>query len=150
MAQPEDNGPDLIPPATAERRARPRSRLSRRLQVAAFLGLILAAVASALQPRFPFGLADYDAAFHVGTFGFLTIAAPLVRWPMWRAALALFSVGLAIEAVQALEPTRSASWRDVLFNAVGIAIGVAAVVAVRRVRSRRATPRPVREDSDWR
>ena len=143
MAQTSESGSDAeIPDETVPPAVSRRPRLSPRLQLAAFLGLVLAAVASALQPRFPFGLADYDAAFHVGTFGILTLASPLVRWPIWRSALALFAVGLAIEAIQTLEPTRSASWRDVLFNAVGIGIGVVAIIAFRTVQQRLGTPKP--------
>lgn len=142
MAQMPESGPNAGKPHETDRpSARQRSRPSLRLRFAAFLGLILAAMASALQPRFPFGLADYDAAFHIGTFGLLALAAPLIRWPIWRSAFALFSVGLIIEAIQALEPTRSASWRDVLFNAVGIGIGVVAIIALRKLRKRVLAPR---------
>lgn len=60
---------------------------------------------------------------------------PLVAW-----AVAV-AVSVACETAQLWIPTRHASARDVLMNAIGAAIGVAIVVLLRRTTTRRTLAR---------
>ena len=100
-----------------------------------FLIMIAAASASALGPHFPFGLADYDWAFHICTFLFLTLVGIGFGWSIRTTATLISLIGAAIEMGQIFIPTRSATLRDIGLNFVGIALGIAVVIAWRNWRS---------------
>jgi hypothetical protein len=74
------------------------------------------------QPDLPMG----SVARHSFAFIVLTIAlnaSHFPRGPLWAPAALLAGYGMAIEAIQAFIPYRSAEWFDLLVDAVGIAIG---------------------------
>jgi hypothetical protein len=98
-----------------------------------FVAAIVAAIAGALDPRFPFGLADYDWAFHLFAFSVLTILGAMVNWPLWAVAIVVGFLGALIELAQELVPSRSASLRDIFLNVAGIGIGLLVILIARMV-----------------
>lgn len=84
----------------------------------------------------PLGLPLRQMILHVFAYGILALLLSGAWLPASRkarpviligAALASFSYGVLLEAVQALLPWRSFAWYDLLFNGLGVAVGVAAV-----------------------
>ena len=86
-----------------------------------------AAIVGALDPHFPFGLADYDWAFHLIAFSSLTALGAWMGWNTATVVLVVGSASVLIELSQSLVPTRSVSGRDVLMNAAGIGAGLLVV-----------------------
>ena len=70
-----------------------------------------------------------DIILHALAFTYLTAAlwlAHCVGDRGWKPALWMMAYGVAIEAIQAFEPTRSAEIKDLMVDAFGIALGVLA------------------------
>lgn len=87
----------------------------------------LAEVGSVLsERRMGFSMGSWDKIVHFGAWFALAFFAAL-GWPKWRglALVGLPLVGLALEVVQMMTPTRGFSWFDALANAAGIGIAVA-------------------------
>ena len=68
----------------------------------------------------------HDALLHIAAFSML--ALPLAGWPATRdalplAMLGLWLVGLLVELLQGLVPGRRFGADDLIYNAVGIALG---------------------------
>ena len=80
-----------------------------------------------------------DKLNHLLAFGSMAVAGLLSMRAGWRRALAaaagLLAYGGFIELVQSQLPTRTASWADLLADAVGITLGLAAAAALRRIGS---------------
>jgi len=103
-----------------------------------FLVAATLALAGALDPHFPFGLADYDWAFHLLAFSVLTIIGAWIGWPLSVVVLIVGGASALIEVAQGLVPTRTVSTRDIFLNVAGIAIGMAIVLSMRALwRQRR-------------
>ena len=85
-------------------------------------------------PALPFGNAD--KLHHIGAFIVLAACALLGGGPGRRAAggaaLAMGGFGVFIELVQTQTPGRTGDAPDLVADAIGIAIGVALVLAARR------------------
>jgi hypothetical protein len=96
-----------------------------------FFAAIAAAIAGALDPHFPLGLADYDWAFHLLAFSVLIIAGAWIGWRLLPVFFVVGFTGVLIELAQAMVPTRSFSARDLLLNAFGMGIGLIAVISMR-------------------
>ena len=80
---------------------------------------------------------DADKLQHVLAFGTLAAVATFAWRAGWRAccgvAFGLLLYGVFIELVQSFLPTRSADAADVAADCVGIAVGLLAAAALRRV-----------------
>lgn len=63
------------------------------------------------------------AVAFIGLTGLLLAAYP--RWSHWMSAIALLIYGASIEVVQSQLPLRSAEWKDVAMDLVGIVMGLA-------------------------
>jgi VanZ family protein len=83
------------------------------------------------------GLPQGDKANHLLAFAVLAGVASLCAAPGWapatRAAAGLLVYGGFIEAVQTQLPGRSGEWPDLLADALGIALGLAATALMRRL-----------------
>jgi VanZ family protein len=68
---------------------------------------------------------QWDKGNHALAFATLSVLARLA-YPqrLVTAHLGLFGFGLCIELLQALTPARTADWRDVTANTVGLLLGV--------------------------
>ncbi len=68
--------------------------------------------------------------YHAGGLFGCTILSYLAypRWRWWFRGLMMFLVGVSIELVQSLHPTRSADMNDIIVNSVGIAAGLLVVL----------------------
>jgi len=85
-----------------------------------------------------------DIILHATAFTYLTAALWLAHYAGdrgWKPALWMMAYGIAIEAIQAFEPERSAEIKDLVVDAFGIALGVLLyrhlvlkLVVVRRVQ----------------
>jgi VanZ family protein len=96
-----------------------------------FVAMLVVVLWLAFSPRPPRELdTGWDKLNHALAFGALALSGrfgfPGTRWRVLGIALALLALGVAIEAVQSLLPTRSAELADVLADGVGIAAGLAA------------------------
>jgi hypothetical protein len=77
---------------------------------------------------------------------FVPLGAVLARWLRpWTAWVVAVAASIACETAQLWIPTRHASPRDVLMNAIGAGLGVALVVAHRRLAARRSVRRAALE-----
>ncbi len=77
-----------------------------------------------LCPQGFFNLGLPDGIAHAGAYGALMIfAARRLDGRLIDIAIAVFSLGVALEYLQALTPDRSTSFDDLLANAIGITIG---------------------------
>ncbi|MFN3303806.1 MAG: VanZ family protein [Roseateles sp.] len=98
---------------------------------ALLLALLVVITWLALSPKPPEAMnTGWDKANHLLAFGCLAFAATWAIWPRPRLwgwlVLALLAYGVGIELAQSLLPPRSADWRDVLADALGIAVGLLA------------------------
>jgi VanZ family protein len=113
----------------------PRARPVWRLVLALLLGTIsYLALSPAPPPSMDMG---WDKLNHLAAFGTLAFSAfysldsPKARW--LYAPLALLGYGVLIELLQSQLPPRSADARDVLADALGIALGLAVAALARRL-----------------
>jgi len=83
----------------------------------------------------------WDKLNHTLAFASLAVAGGLAfpgsRWQLVRVLLGLLALGALIEIVQYFVPGRSCEWSDLLADGVGIAIGLSAVVPLRRLTTGR-------------
>lgn len=84
------------------------------------------------------GLLHGDKINHLLAFGTLTVIACACveqgrRSAMW-VVIGLIGYGAFIEIVQTQIPSRQGDWADLAADMVGVALGLAIVAAVRRVR----------------
>lgn len=81
------------------------------------------------------GAAMHDGLIHVGLFGGLAIATVvLTKLPIHLAALVAAGFGAFTELAQAMLPWRTGSLSDLGADIVGVAAGIAIVLAARRLR----------------
>ena len=74
-----------------------------------------------------------DIILHAFAFTYLTAALWFAHHSGergWKPALWMMAYGVAIEAIQSFEPTRSAEIKDLVVDAVGIGLGVVIYRAV--------------------
>lgn len=106
---------------------------------ALLLGLLVAVTWLALTPNPPQNpMGQGDKFDHLLAFGTLACVAALAGVPGWQrlatAAGGLLLYGGMIELAQTQLPPRSGEWLDLLADAAGIAIGLAAAALLRRLR----------------
>lgn len=68
-----------------------------------------------------------DVLLHAFAFTYLTAALWLAHYSDdrgWKPAVWMIAYGVAIELIQSFEPTRSAELKDLLVDAIGIALGL--------------------------
>jgi VanZ family protein len=114
---------------------------SRTVWRCALAALLIVGIAWAVRPLTPQQgpenwFPSADKVHHVWFFGLLFWAGH--QWaglrPAWALALGLMAYGLGMEFAQGLTASRSASWQDLLADAVGI--GIAWGLAQRLARKR--------------
>ncbi len=100
-----------------------------------FLMAVVSWFAFAPDPGGP-GFAHADKLKHVLAFAALGFAATLAGRAsvprQWRVVLSLLAYGAFIEVVQSYLPSRRGDWLDMLADALGVAVGMALVVAMRK------------------
>ncbi len=128
-------------PSPVDDAAPPPRRWALALRRTAFAGAVVLnlVVLLAPDPDAPgSGVPGLDKVVHAGVFALLTAAGLAVglaaRWFV-PAVLAWAALSEVIQAT--LLPARSGDWRDLVADAVGVAVGVAAVRAVAARRARR-------------
>jgi len=95
------------------------------------------AVAFALMPNFNFFQGNMDKLGHMGAFGFLMIwPALLLREArtIAIAAVTLFFLGIGIEWAQVYIPRRSPEIMDVVFNTMGLALGLSIATLINQFK----------------
>ncbi len=68
-----------------------------------------------------------DIALHACAFTYLTAALWFAHHSEdrgWKPAVWMMAYGIAIELIQSLEPTRDAEFKDLVVDAIGIAMGL--------------------------
>ena len=105
------------------------------LRTLVFVALVLIISWLAFSPAPPPGASlGWDKANHASAFAALMVSGRLA-WPRlpWRTlALGLLAYGGAIELIQTQLPPREGDWLDLLADAVGLTIGTAVAVVLRR------------------
>lgn len=106
--------------------------MRRALRAAWFVLMALTVIVSLMpMPEVPVSIDHFDKIEHGVGYAILAAIGVLV-YPAWRACLAVFVLGAAIEGLQLLVPWRSGGdVYDVLANTVGIAIGALAALPLR-------------------
>lgn len=96
--------------------------------------LLVILVAGLRSDPVPEVFSNQDKLHHWAGFACLTICAWLAfpRTALFWLLLGPLGLSIGIELVQALEPHRTASWGDVLANALGVLSGILAVLVVRK------------------
>lgn len=127
----------------AEDPLKPRGHV-RRLAMMAFWGSAAAILYLSLTPADSVPLTRWDKANHVLAFAVLSVLG-LVAWPglPTRVLGLVLAYGGVIEVLQALAPTRRSDWRDLVADALGVAIGYVLVLLAARVARRRERARVV-------
>lgn len=110
--------------------------LHRRLWQALFVLFFIAVSYLALSPAPPDGASTgWDKANHALAFASLAFSGRLAgARRVWLLAIALLAYGGAIELLQMNIPNRDGDWHDLLADAVGIALGLAAAAVGARLR----------------
>ncbi|WP_190324459.1 VanZ family protein [Pseudomonas profundi] len=77
----------------------------------------------------PVAFSGMAVLYHAGGLFTCTILSYLghPRWHWWVRLVLMSAVGLAVEMVQSLYPTRSADIYDLYANSIGVAVGLAAI-----------------------
>ena len=123
------------------------SRTARRVWSLMQFLLATAIVALALTPGSQEVTPDtgLDKVEHVVAFGALAFCGVFAWWrrraSAWWLAAALLLLGVGIELAQTQVPDRTASWNDIVADAVGIALGLLLTTALARALERRCRPR---------
>ena len=92
-----------------------------------FLVLILGvALAGALRPEIPFGLADYDTELHFALYAALALAAAQFGWGSLATLSVVFAISTVLELAQLQIPDRTFSGWDMVSNFAGALFGAAA------------------------
>lgn len=122
-------------------------RTARRAWALLLVLLSLAIVALAMTPASQEITPDtgLDKVEHVVAFGALAWCGVLALWRRpaalsWLTA-GLLLLGVGIELAQSLVPGRTASWNDIVADALGIALGLALTTVLAGALERRQTPR---------
>ena len=121
-----------------ERAAYPLRRYARRLAMAATLGVVLMIAWGSLSPaeELPSNL-PWDKLNHLVAYAALALVAGLAGLRPWRAAVLAIIYGVVIEFAQMAVPGRlGADPADMLANALGAALGLAALAMARRFLNR--------------
>ena len=95
--------------------------------VVGFFALLALGLYLGMRPTPPPAAYSWQASFyHGGGIFALTLLSFLAfaRWPWWLRAVLLSLVGVAVELVQSLHPTRSTDWHDIVANSTGLVIGL--------------------------
>ena len=100
--------------------------------------LLLVTCGFAFAPSAPtLNIDNGDKVQHIMAFLCLSGCTALSARAGWRQALRatvfMLLFGVFIELVQSFLPTRSADWRDVVADSLGVAVGLALVAVARRV-----------------
>lgn len=111
------------------------------------LALLLYMTVARPMPGGPEGaLSVNDKLVHSFTYALLTFLGLLGRFKAGFVLIVLLLHGTLIEALQAWVPDRTADWRDLLANSIGILVVLTAMSMVRRfIRSQQ-----LREAVTWR
>ncbi len=93
-----------------------------------WIPLVVATFAALLPegPPLPFRISDI--VLHLFAFTYLTAALWLAHYPgqpAWASMAWMLAYGVALELVQSFEPMRSAEFKDIVVDIVGIAFGIA-------------------------
>jgi VanZ family protein len=83
-------------------------------------------------------LHPWDLALHAAAFALLTALAYAIRPRPVLAGVAAFALSAVIEGLQGLAPERTPSLLDLAANAIGVALAVACILALRRRANRQA------------
>jgi len=107
------------------------------------LALMLLTCGFAFAPTVPtLDMNNGDKVQHILAFLCVSGCSALSARAGWRqvrtSGLTMLVFGVFIELVQSFLPTRSADWRDVVADCVGIAVGLALVAVARRMLPSRA------------
>ncbi|MEL0167514.1 MAG: VanZ family protein [Pseudomonadaceae bacterium] len=78
------------------------------------------------------------SGYHAGGIFALTLLSftAFPRWRWWFRAVFMTLVGVAVELVQSLHPTRSPDWGDILANSTGLGAGLLVIAAYLLIRKR--------------
>jgi VanZ family protein len=102
--------------------------LPRRLIVAGFWIPFAFTTYAAFAPEgVPMPFRVSDILLHAAAFTYLTAALWFAHHPSdrgWKPAAWLMAYGIAIELIQSFEPTRSAEFKDLAVDAIGILAGI--------------------------
>lgn len=108
------------------------------VRIAFWLAALSILVLSLLPPGTPLPSTGWDKSNHVLGFAILGFLGGLgYRRREPGVAAGLFAFGVLIEALQGLSGYRFAEWGDLLADAIGIAVGVLATLAVHALPARR-------------
>ena len=68
--------------------------------------------------------------YHAGGLFGCTVLSYLAypRWRWWLRGIAISLVGVSIELVQSMHPTRSADMNDILVNSLGVGLGLVLIM----------------------
>ncbi|MEO8015758.1 MAG: VanZ family protein [Polaromonas sp.] len=126
-------------PVALQPRRQPIPLLAWRL---AFGACVLAVLVLALVPTdVPIPSTGWDKSNHLLAFSVMALLGMRAFPGRTMAVLAgLLAYGILIEVLQSFTPSRSADWRDVVADAVGLALGWAVVQLARLVIRLRAGP----------
>jgi VanZ family protein len=121
------------------------SRPARRAWAATLSLLTVTVLFLALRPGSGGPTLGWDKANHALAFACLAFSGLFAlrerrRAPLW-VAIGLLALGGLIELVQLHVPGRSAEWADLLADAVGIGLGLAAALVLAARLDRRRQPR---------
>jgi len=105
------------------------------LRAFVFVALVVVISWLAFSPAPPPGASlGWDKANHASAFAALMVtgrlAGPRLSWRVL--ALGLLAYGGAIELIQTQLPPREGDWLDLLADAVGLGLGTAVAIALRR------------------
>ena len=126
-------------PVALQPRCQPIPLLAWRL---AFVVCVLAVLVLALVPTdVPIPSTGWDKSNHLLAFSVMALLGMRAFPGRTMAVLAgLLAYGVLIEVLQSYTPSRSADWRDVVADAVGLTLGWAVVQLARLVIRLRAGP----------
>lgn len=101
-------------------------RYARAWQFLGWVGVAIALVASLWPGGFPLPVTLWDKLEHSSGYALMTLwfAGLYPRTKLWRVGIACFLLGVLIELLQGLTPTRTSDAADALANGVGIAVAL--------------------------
>ena len=92
-----------------------------------WLPFVVATYAAFAPEGVPMPFRISDIVLHAGAFTYLTAALWLAHHPGdggWKPAAWMFAYGITIELIQSFEPARTAEFKDLLVDAIGILLGL--------------------------
>lgn len=105
----------------------------------AFFAVLALGLYLGMSPSPPPTAYNWQASgYHAGGIFALTLLSftAFPRWRWWFRAIFMTLVGVAVELVQALHPTRSPDWGDILANSSGLGAGLLVIAIYLLVRQR--------------